>query len=462
MQDGAHGIVGGDDHGGDHRLFDLGDFAGRGKLRGIIHLQHFAHSGGDAIAHAGRGGDQVDAELALQAFLHDLHVQQAEEAAAEAEAQRDGVLRLVEERGVIELQLAQRVAQCLVVMRLHRKKAGEDHGLDGFKAGKRRGRARRVDDGVADARVGHALDIGDDEANVAGGQLFQDHRFGRERAEALHLKDFVVGNKANLLMRTQTAVHDAHQHHGAAIGVEPGVEDQRAKGRVHQTGRSGNPRDDSLQHFLHAQPAFRADGQRVGGGNRQHAFDLRFHFFGLRGGQVDFVDHRNDGQIVLRGQECVGHGLRFDALAGVHDEQRAFAGRKRARDFVGKIDVTGSIDQVELVFLAVVGAVMQADALGLDGDAALLFQIHGIEDLRGHFALGERAGKFEQAVGQRGLAVVDMRDDAEVADETGIHVDVLSLRGAVAPRIKGALRTLSLPHLGASGQTALRDVLLEA
>jgi hypothetical protein len=38
----------------------------------------------------------------------------------------------------------------------------------------------------------------------------------------------------------------------------------------------------------------------------------------------------------------------------------------------------------------------------------------------------------------------------------------LSLRGAVAPRIKGALRTLSLPHLGASGQTALRDVLPEA
>ena len=292
-------------------------------------------------------------------------------------------------------------------------------------------------------------------------ELFQDHRFRRERAEALHLKDFVVGDEANLLMRTQTAVDDAHQHHGAAIGVEPGVEDERAKGRVHQTRRRRNPRHHSFEHFLHAQPIFRADGQRVGGGNRQHVFHLGFYLFGLRGGQVDFVDHRNDGQIVLRGQKCVGHGLCFHSLAGIHDEQRAFAGGKRARDFVGKIDVTGSIDEVELIFLAVGGAVMQANTLGFDGDAALFFQIHGIEHLRGHFALGERAGKFEQAIGKGRLAVVDVRDDAEVADETGIHVDVLSLRGAVAPRIKGALRTLSLPHLGASGQTACAMLLPE-
>ncbi len=40
---------------------------------------------------AGRGGDEVEVELALQALLDDLHVQQAEEAAAEAEAQRGTV-----------------------------------------------------------------------------------------------------------------------------------------------------------------------------------------------------------------------------------------------------------------------------------------------------------------------------------------------------------------------------------
>jgi hypothetical protein len=68
---------------------------------------------------------------------------------------------------------------------------------------------------------------------------------------------------------------------------------------------------------------------------------------------------------------------------------------------------------------------VEADALGLDGDAALALQVHGIEDLGGHLALAERAGKFEQAVGQGGFAVVDVRDDAEVAYEARVHFIVV-------------------------------------
>ncbi len=77
----------------------------------------------------------------------------------------------------------------------------------------------------------------------------------------------------------------------------------------------------------------------------------------------------------------------------------------------------GRVDQVELVDLAVVGPVVQADGVGLDGDAALALQVHGVEDLLHHFALRQRAGDFQQAVGQRGFAVVDVRDDGEIADE---------------------------------------------
>jgi hypothetical protein len=49
---------------------------------------HLAIALDHLIDHAGRGGDQVLVELALQALLHDFHVQQAQEAAAEAKAQR--------------------------------------------------------------------------------------------------------------------------------------------------------------------------------------------------------------------------------------------------------------------------------------------------------------------------------------------------------------------------------------
>ena len=83
--------------------------------------------------------------------------------------------------------------------------------------------------------------------------------------------------------------------------------------------------------------------------------------------------------------------------------------------------MAGRIDQVQAVGLTVARGVMQADAFGLDGDPALALEIHRIEHLRGHLALAERAGELEQAIGQGGLAVVDVRDDAEVADELRVH-----------------------------------------
>ena len=41
--------------------------------------------------------------------------------------------------------------------------------------------------------------------------------------------------------------------------------------------------------------------------------------------------------------------------------------------------------------------------MGFDGDAALALQVHRVEHLLHHFALGQRAGHLEQAVRQRGL-----------------------------------------------------------
>jgi hypothetical protein len=39
-----------------------------------------------------------------------------------------------------------------------------------------------------------------------------------------------------------------------------------------------------------------------------------------------------------------------------------------------------------------------------------------------HFARAERASHFEQAVGKRGFAVVDVRNNAKVAYELWIHL----------------------------------------
>jgi hypothetical protein len=59
---------------------------------------------------------------------------------------------------------------------------------------------------------------------------------------------------------------------------------------------------------------------------------------------------------------------------------------------------------------------LQAHGLRLDGDAALLLDIHVIENLFRHLARGKAAGRLDQAVGERRLAVVDMGHDREIAD----------------------------------------------
>lgn len=76
----------------------------------------------------------------------------------------------------------------------------------------------------------------------------------------------------------------------------------------------------------------------------------------------------------------------------------------------------GCVDQVELVGLSVPSAIVQRHALGLDGDAPLPFDVHGIEHLLGHLAGTEAAANLDEAVCQGRLAMVDVGDDGEVPD----------------------------------------------
>src|SRR5690606_37239694 len=108
---------------------------------------------------------EVEAEFALQPLRDDLQVQQAKEAAAEAEAEGGAALGLVAEARVVEAQLADGLAQVLEIGGVDGKEAAEHDGLYLLEARQRLG-ARRllVGHGIADARVGHLLDGRGEEA----------------------------------------------------------------------------------------------------------------------------------------------------------------------------------------------------------------------------------------------------------------------------------------------------------
>jgi hypothetical protein len=102
--------------------------------------------------------------------------------------------------------------------------------------------------------------------------------------------------------------------------------------------------------------------------------------------------------------------------------------------------VAGGVHQVELIGLAVLVLIVEAHGLRLDGDAALALDLHGIEDLVLHLAVGDVAAQLDQPVGQRRLAVVDVRDDGEIADQRRVghgrldNTRTLAAKG-LAPRM---------------------------
>ena len=84
--------------------------------------------------------------------------------------------------------------------------------------------------------------------------------------------------------------------------------------------------------------------------------------------------------------------------------------------------------------------------LGLDRDAPLALDVHRVEVLRPHVAGVDRPGQLEEPVGQRRLAVVDVRDDREVAQAREIgHCPILARRSTAAPYQSGFGPTATVP-----------------
>src|SRR5262249_5196194 len=181
----------------------------------------------------------------------------------------------------------------------------------------------------------------------------------------------------------------------------------------------------------------RADARGVRGIDADDLFDLAAHLLRVGRRQVDLVDDRHDLEALLDGGVAVGDALGFDALRGIHHEQRAVARGERARDLVGEVDVARSVDHVELVALAIPRLVVERDALRLDGDAAFALELHGVEHLILHLARLEAAGELDQAVRQRGLAVIDVSNDRKITyephDVRGRTQEGYPAAGAITP-----------------------------
>jgi hypothetical protein len=82
------------------------------------------------------------------------------------------------------------------------------------------------------------------------------------------------------------------------------------------------------------------------------------------------------------------------------------------------------VDQVELLDLAIPGEVIHPYRVGLDRYSPFTFQIHGVQNLSLHLARRDRTGELEQTIGERGLAMIDVRYDREITNVFAIHAEM--------------------------------------
>ena len=178
-----------EDHRLDDRLVDLGDLAGRASRCGLVTTSSAPSSSDHPVDDVRRGEIRSRSNSRSSRSRTISRCSRPRKPHAEAEAERRRGLRLVDQRGVVEPQLVQRVAQQRVVAS-RRSDTGRRRPSAWGRGSRRAARVapwRGVGDGVADAGLPDVLHAGDQVADLADAEPLGRHRLGRDDADLEHL-----------------------------------------------------------------------------------------------------------------------------------------------------------------------------------------------------------------------------------------------------------------------------------
>jgi hypothetical protein len=134
-------------------------------------------------------------------------------------------------------------------------------------------------------------------------------------------------------------------------------------------------------------------------------------------GAIELVDECQARDLVALHLAIDGHRLRLHAGDTAQHEHRSVEDTQSALDFDGEVDVTGGVDDVDVVVVPL--AVRRG---GRNGDAALFLELHVVHGradaiLTAHLGNPVDAiGVEEDALGQGGLPRVDVCADTDVSN----------------------------------------------
>ena len=84
--------------------------------------------------------------------------------------------------------------------------------------------------------------------------------------------------------------------------------------------------DDRFKNLVYANALLGAGQDSRLAGDGQDVLQLPLRLRDVRVRQINLVDDGDDGEVHFHRQVDIGDGLGLDALGGIHDQQRPFAG----------------------------------------------------------------------------------------------------------------------------------------
>ena len=185
-----------------------------------------------------------------------------------------------------------------------------------------------MSDGVSDLYFSRRFHVGDDIADVSCLKLFGLRHLG---CEVSNFFDLVVSGSMKELDFV-TLLHltgdNANVGNDASIGIIKRVEDRGPKKTVWVFYGRWNELHNSLEDVLDPDPLLRGSRDGVVARNSEDFLKLGAASIDIGSRKVDLVEYGDNGEILFHGEVHVGHGLGFDTLRGINDENGSLAGGK--------------------------------------------------------------------------------------------------------------------------------------
>ena len=144
-------------------------------------------------------------------------------------------------------------------------------------------------------------------------------------------------------------------------------------------------------------------------------FELVEEVEGILALAVHLVDEHDDGRLAHTANGHQLARLRLHTLGTVNDDDGRVNGSERAEGIFGKVLVTGSVKDIDLIVI-----IVEFHHRGGHGDSALLLDVHpvGCSCLAYLVALDSAchlnlSAEEQELLGERGLTGVRVRDDGE-------------------------------------------------